>query len=347
MFREILTKAIRSDITAALQSDKILRAAQAIGADDVGWESLTAPQRELRRLKRFASSVKTLSELECAEILSQEARIDPKAVEIVSILASLDKPNAANPTRLQLLDVVAQRVREGRPLEMFASLCLEKGAGLRDGKLSWFLDGKRRETPEVLATTASIKGWGSVKKILEKVEYPVRVTFLLGDLDYAVVDGCGAWCEPGWEAILNKDTDRILKETKEQADAFFGSGRGVQVRKWSSFYAANEIVAELPRAETLVTPDKSPCIIKSSFEMYKRQWGYSALARKMDISEEALNAFIIGDVQRMAAQYRVEANYVQLFNGIQLWCEAVPNPGWPLELSNFTRSGYVPSLIMD
>jgi hypothetical protein len=81
--------------------------------------------------------------------------------------------------------------------------------------------------------------------------------------------------------------------------------------------------------------------------MYKKQWGYAALAQKMGLDEDTLNSFIIGDVQRMAAQYRVEANYVEAREGIQLWCEAVPNPGWPLQLSNFNGAGFIASLIMD
>jgi hypothetical protein len=273
--------------------------------------------------------------------------VSPKALEIVSRLAALDKPNAANPTRVQLLDTVARAVREDRPLEMFASLCLEKGIGLRDGKLDWFLNRKRGETPETLATTASMKGWGKVKQILDTVDYPIQVTILLGDLDYAIVDGCRFWCQPGWENTLRRDTDRIVTDTQKLATAFFGAERGVSVRKWSSLYTPDEIAAQLPRAEALVTPSESPSIIKASFDMYKKQWGYTPLARKMGIDDETLDTFIIGDVQRMAAQYRVEASYVEATNGIQLWCEAVPNPGWPIELSNFNRSGYVASLIMD
>ncbi len=70
------------------------------------------------------------------------------------------------------------------------------------------------------------------------------------------------------------------------------------------------------------------------------------MARQLGIDNDKLDSFILGDVQRMAAQYRVEANYIQRSNGIQLWCEAVPNPGWPIQISNFDNAGYVASLIM-
>jgi hypothetical protein len=185
-----------------------------------------------------------------------------------------------------------------------------------------------------------------VKQVLRDVKYPINVTFLLGDLDYAVADGCRFWCEPDWENILNRDTERIVAETTERATRFFGTDC-IRVQKWSSLYSANNILAELKKAETLVTPENSLAIIKSSFKIYKQQWGYAALAKKMKIDERALDAFIIGDVQRMAAQYRVEANWIQSVDGLQLWCEAVPNPGWPIELSNFDKAGYLASLIMD
>jgi hypothetical protein len=347
MFRDLLAKTIRSDINAAIQSETILEAAKISAPEDVSWESLTAPQRDARRVKRFASSLDRLSELDCASLLAPKAPVTPEVVGIVSRLVSLDKPNATNPTRLELLNSVAQTIQEGRPLEMFASLCLEKGPGLRDGKLNWFLNGQAGETPRTLATEASIKGWATVKRILDTIDYPVYVRFLLGDLDYAVVDGCSSWCKPGWEEVLTKDTDRIVEETQERADQFFGNERNVRIMKWSSLYKVEEVLSQLPRAEALISPEQSPQIIKGSFEIYKRQWGYSALARRMGIDEGTLDTFIIGDVQRMAAQYRVEANYVQLYNGIQLWCEASPNPGWPIALSNFNRAGYVASLIME
>lgn len=347
MFREMLVKSIRSNPLAALQSEKIRQAAESLKFDDSGWDSLSGPQREARRIKAFAKSAEKLSDLECAVLLSREPTVTAQVLEIVNTLVSIDKPNAANPTRLQLLDTVARRVREGRPLEMIASLCLEKGPGLRDGKLDWFLGGKTNPTPEVLATDASIKGWAKVKRILDEVKYPTKVTFLLGDLDYAIVDGCQSWCQPGWEDTLRRDTARIAGKTQELANAWFGAERGVRVIPWSDLYTASEIAAQLPRAEALVTPTKSPAIIRGSFDMYKKQWGYAALAQKMGLDEDTLNSFIIGDVQRMAAQYRVEANYVQARDGIQLWCEAVPNPGWPLQLSNFNGAGFIASLIMD
>jgi hypothetical protein len=347
MFRTILSKSILTDPLAALESQKIFEAARAMRIDDSAPAFLSEAQREARRIKIFAKSVSQLSEYECAALLSREAELPSKAFEIVSQLARLDKPNASNPTRIELLDSVAQSVREGRPLEMIASLCLEKGPGLRDGKLEWFLNGRQSRTPDTLATSASIKGWGQVRTIFDAIDYPVRVTFLLGDQDYAVVDGCRYWCERGWEERLSRDTDRILRETQARADAFFGTERSVQIVKWSTLYSAEKVEMQLARAESLVTLEKAPSIITGSFEMYKRQWGYSALARRLQIDEDTLDSFITGDVQRMAAQYRVEANYVRCLNGIQLWCEAVPNPGWPIQLSNFDRSGYVPSLIME
>lgn len=263
MFREMLVKTIRSNPTAALQSERIREAVASLKVDDTAWESLTGPQRETRKVNMFASSANGLSEVECARLLSKEPLVSPKVVEIVSLLASLDKANALNPNRLPLLDTVARAVREERPLKMFASLCLEKGPGLRDGKLDWFLNGKRGETPGTLATNASIKGLGKVRQILDKVDYPVKATILLGDLDYAIVDGCRFWCRPGWEETLQRDPDLILVKTQQFATAFFGPDKGGKVQKWSSLYSANEVEAQLPRAETLVTPTESPAIISA------------------------------------------------------------------------------------
>lgn len=347
MFRDLLAKNIRSNIISAAQSEPIMEAAKKAIPEDGTWESLTGPQRDAKRVKRFASSLDRVSELDCASLLLPRVPITAEIVDISLQLIKLDQPNATNPTRVELLQSVAQTVQAGRPLEMFASLCLDKGPGLRDGKLNWFLNGRRSETPTTLATEASLKGWRTVKRLLDTIQYPVNVRFILADLDYTIVDGCSSWCKPGWEEVLKSDTDRILTKTQERANEVFGANRNVRILKWSSLYSPADIEAQLGRAEALVSLEQSPQLIKRSFEMYKQQLGYSALARKMAISENALDEFIINDLRRMAAQYRVEANYVRRYDGIQLWCESTPNPGWPLALSNFDRAGYAPSLIME
>jgi hypothetical protein len=346
MFRNLLSKSILANPTAAIESKKIRQAAQAINVDRLP-SFLNESQRDLKRVRTLAKAVNQLSELECANLLSRESEVCQRVVDIVSQLASLDKPNAANPTRRELLDSVVQSVREEKPLQMYASLCLEKGSGLRDGKLRWFLNGEKSAMPNNLATSACIKGWARVNEIMQKIDYPVKVTFLLGDLDYAVVDGCCEWCEPEWEEVLSRDTDKILEDTRKIADTYFGPDKGVEIKKWSSVYSCKDILTEVPRAEILIDSSRSPAIVKDSLVMYKQQWGYSSLARQLGIDDDKLDSFILGDVQRMAAQYRVESNYIQRCNGIQLWCESVPNPGWPIEISNFDGSGYVASLIME
>jgi hypothetical protein len=345
MFRKILSQTIRNTGYKPTEFPGIMAAALALKAPPMP-PKLTYEQRSLKIVRALDNSVKNFSELECARILSGRPEISPDTLELVSQLIRFDKTNAFNPTRRELLTSVSDRVDECRPLEMFASLCLEKGPGLRDGTLEWFLKGNQLPTPQVLAKEASIKGWNQVREIVSQIDYPIEVTFLLGDLDYAVVDGCEDWCEAGWQEILSRDTDRILEETQEQANKFFGAEKNVKIKKWSSVYKAEEITQQLHRAEEILQNSSSSPLIRDSFEIYKRQWGYAKLAQKLGISEYQLESFILGDIQRMAAQYRVEANYVRDYNRIQLWCEAIPNPGWPIQLSNFDGSGYVASLIM-
>jgi hypothetical protein len=272
MFRNLLSKTIQADPNAAIESAKIYKAAQAINIDQLP-SFLTKLQKDLKRVKILAKSVSQFSELECANLLSKESEVCQRVVDIVSQLASLDKPNAANPTRRELLDSVAQSIREGKPLQMYASLCLEKAAGLRDGKLRWYLNGERAATPESLATSTSIKGWARVNEILQKVDYPVKVTFLLGDVDYAVVDGCAYWCTPEWQEILSRDTEKILNDTQQLADSYFGADKGVEIKKWSSVYPYQEILAEVPRAEVLIDGSQSSAIVKDSLVMCKPKNG--------------------------------------------------------------------------
>ena len=67
-----------------------------------------------------------------------------------------DKPNATNPTFPALIQRVATKVQKQEPIEFFASVCLEKGAGFRDAKLAWFLKKEKLPTPKVLACSAAI-----------------------------------------------------------------------------------------------------------------------------------------------------------------------------------------------
>ena len=353
MFRALLVNKIRCNVDETLQRGSIQDPLKVIPSgctEGNNWDNLTPPQQLRKLVGGFIGKLAKLEVLDHMQMLSSEKGVTSQVQEIVLQLCKLDKPNATNPTRLELLEAVTRAVRDGKPIEMVASLCLEKGPGLREGKLGWYLSGQRAPTPSVLAEDACRKGWETVKRLLEIVKYPINVRFVIGDLDYAVVDGCREWCLGDWTATLNRDTDRIVKETQSRANAFFGEGHNVQVVKWSELYEAKEIEAELLRATTILgvaDTTAPPKIVVDSIDMYKHQWGYAALARRLGISDDQVKAFIIGDVQRMAAQYRVEANYVRRLDGIQLWCEAVPKPSWPIELSNYDGAGYVACLIMD
>jgi hypothetical protein len=108
---------------------------------------LSTNQINLRRIRAFVNSLGQMSEIDCAKLLTNDATITEEALRLVSVLTGIDKPNASNPTRVQLLELVARRVHANKPLEMFASLCLEKGDGVRDGKLNWFLNKKGSYSP--------------------------------------------------------------------------------------------------------------------------------------------------------------------------------------------------------
>ena len=178
MFRSMLSNLIRSEAEVAIKTGAVSTPVRIVPSGLDSWDALTPPQQLRKVVSRFMKKLDQLSDLECLQMVSREAGVTGEVLAITSQLAALDMKNARNPTLLLLAEAVARAVKSGKPIDMFASLCLEKGPGVRDGKLDWFLEGKRRDTPDVLASTASVRGWSTIKRILTTVDYPVRVRFL-------------------------------------------------------------------------------------------------------------------------------------------------------------------------
>ena len=159
-----------------------------------------------------------------------------------------------------------------------------------------------------------------------------------------MLDGCSSWCEKGWDNRLADEVSSISKDLQARARSYFSCD--IQVSGWSSIYQSKLIEDELVRAKDETVWQNREQLIDSSLTIYLKQWGYETIASRMGISLNEIKRFIIGDVTRTAAQYKVEARQVKSLDGIQLWCEAVPNPSWPIRISNYDGEDFVPGLLI-
>jgi len=316
------------------------------------WGQLADYQKARRCLQRVRNTVLAqaesgnISELEFMRMTHSDIEISDKAGEIVFGLLKENSPRAPNPSVSSLVRNVANAVKEGRDIRIAASFCLDKGDEVRPGKLGYCLHGGPIDREiSLFVKGVETKGFTQFSNILKTIDYPVQLTIFLGDMDYLTLDRCGHWCSV---RSLERMRDEVC-QAREQLEAQYKSllpESDVRVRLWSEMYDCASYEEHLELAKDLnhwCEPEK---LIEESISIYVHQWGYGALARKEGLSPEQLRRFIIGDLTRTAAQYRLEADVLRQLGAIQVWAEKVPSPTWPMRVSCYDGSEYLPSLLL-
>ena len=183
MFSRILSSGLRSSFSNDLKLENFNGPCGIISQGDLQkWESLTPTQQVQKVLGRFLKKIDSgalgLTPQNCMQMISRELGVTPEVARIVEFLVGNERPNSGNPAIREIIEVVARTCARNEPLQFVASFCLEKNPEVREGKLAYFLKGDRLPTPRAFATSASLKGWAQIKKIIDNVGYPVSVRFL-------------------------------------------------------------------------------------------------------------------------------------------------------------------------
>jgi len=314
------------------------------------WAKLSPGQRLARSFesigKRFSSESSDLglSESDFLRMTFKELDVSDRAADVITALVAAGCANEKNPTIAALVAAVNDVVNAGRPLECVISQCIAKAPDVRPAKLDYFTG--RETRPRTIARfTAGLecKGWDKLSRILNDVAYPIQVTMLLGDMDLRTIDGAERWADAVSLDRLDDELRDVRNEVSRDARVRFGA-ENVTVRGWSEFYTVPEFQAAVDRAEDIGRwSDRA--LIAESTDLYK-QYGYRRLQRELDIAPEVMDRFILDDVVRTAAQYRLEADIAARERAIQLWAESVPNKMWPIKISNYDGAGYAPAIVL-
>jgi hypothetical protein len=268
-----------------------------------------------------------------------------RSVAVLRSLLNLSFINQSNPTLEELGAYVVRQVDAEKPLRIVMSQCFKKTPEVREQKLAFYLgQDSSVETPKTFIQGVETLGWDTLASMVRNIPWPLEISIVLGDMDWFSMDGCKYWANKSALEGLEKETVNAQKALQREASAAFPE-ISVKVKRWTDLYSLSEFEQELSRAK-----DTSHWIeeglIEDSLKMYLDQWGYRAKGRKMGVAEEALLKFIEGDCIRTGAQYRVEANKIQSLDAIQAWAERVPNPLWPLRMSNYDGAGVPPTIFL-
>lgn len=319
---------VRPDVLAALPPKQ-----RAIHILDVFRRQLAEPSDDIR-----------LTEPDFLKMLLRDNPISDLGARVASALVTSGCAGERNPTIPNVVSAVDEAVRQGRPLECIASVCLTSSPVIEQVKINVRTD--RASPPcslDAFATDFEEQGWNRLKRIFQTVPYRVHLTLLLDDIDLYTIEGAGTWADADSRVRLAREIDKIHAEVVKRAQLFFGA-RSVSVGRWSTYVPEDRFNHALHVAEDMGRWI-NPALLSSSFDVYKMR-GYRMIQHSAAIPEQLMDRCILEDVTRRAAQYRLQADIVRSFQGIRLWVEPMPMRTWPLELSNYDGAGFAPTLFL-
>jgi hypothetical protein len=268
-----------------------------------------------------------------------------RSVEVLKSLLNLSFINQRNPTLGELGAYVVRQVDAGEPLRIVMSQCFKKVPEVRERKLRFYLgQDSVMDGPQTFIRGVETLGWDTIGTLVRNVPWPIEISILLGDMDWFSMDGCQCWANESALERLEMEIVAAQKALQEETSKVF-PGASVRVKRWTDLYSLQDFEREMTNAKE-GSRWAEQGLIEESVKMYLDQWGYRAIGREMGVSEEALLQFIKGDCVRTGAQYRVEADKVRSLGAIQAWAERVPNPLWPLRMSNYDGAGVPPTMFL-
>jgi len=315
------------------------------------WDDLDNSSRASDYVRRFARFLRSkaansiILETDALKLSYPELAPTEREAQIILNLLSYSLLNDRNPSIDLLVQVCIERMRSNQPLQILTSQCISKAEEVRPAKLDFFLKQNRTlKEPATFIKGVEIKGWEILKHLCQSIDYPLEVTIMVGDMDYYTLDAVRSWCRP--EALLRLDLElaQCTAELDKKRQCFFGD-LDVSIRRWSELYNYCDFRTYYANAICLERWQETR-LIEDSKRIYLYNWGYEDLRLRMRLNEAEIDSFIVEDVVRTAAQYRLEADICKGLGCIQAWAETVPTKMWPVRLSNYDGAGFLPSLIL-
>ncbi|MBX7143291.1 MAG: hypothetical protein K1X79_02460 [Oligoflexia bacterium] len=363
MFKELYVQSLRAQaVQVRSVAAEDLQWAEAVIASasltrtcpDNVWQQLSASQRAARFIQGWSNAVaagrfdEALKETDFLRAAFPQVWASEDAANLTVDLSRLTKYPTVNTTWGAVLKAIEAARQERRPITIAVSQCLEKNTDVIAGFDAWRLNKLAPgETVRVdnFSDRTKIKGWSALRDIQQKLNYPVQIVFILGDMDYLTVFQCQRWCDPNSLSGFGEEMAKRRANLQEEADAFFGAGRAA-VRLWSELYSFNSFESERARAADQATWRDYNGIIEPTIRMYREQWGFNALGQREKLTQDQLRSLIINEILNVAAQYRLESRLLVSEGAIQGWAEQVPSPSWPISISNYDGALEVPSLLL-
>ena len=219
------------------------------------------------------------------------------------------------------------------------SCCIGQTPEFRNNKVKYFV-GQEVATIESFFTKTQANSLDKICEMMENSSLDFKLNIRLGDMDFWAVDKIKNWCD---QESLQKAKDELtaIKANLQEAIRSKYPLLDFEINNWSEFYTCDEFEASFENAK--LTKDKwlDPNFKKQCLYTYFKSWGYEKVQKELDLEDREILDFIITDIQKIAGQYRVEANKSK---GIVVWSQGYGKPSWPLIISDFNKQGLPPSI---
>ncbi len=307
------------------------------------WALLDSRQKVARRVNHLCNKMLNkkdplLDDEDRLRMLYAKEGITDVDIQTILTLWRHSKRNESNPTIDSLIRYVINQRKEQEPVSLNVTHCITKN---KEIKVSDFLSfaGQKVALPEHFIEKMEQKGWEQIRNMMKEAPVELDVNIYVGDQDFLTLDRCYKWCSELIGTKLLDECDALLAKTVEEANNFFGTGK-VKVWSWMDQYFAFEVWEEAKKVKgSNIWKDKET--IRRSVDQYKR-WGYYNIANRHKIPPETVEEFRVNGEELTRAQYRIEANLIKDFGGIQCWTEEGDN----MNVSNYDGAGLPPSLIL-
>jgi hypothetical protein len=251
----------------------------------------------------------------------------------------LDTLGKNNPTTEQVIKYLLECIRNKNKVDLIMSCCIGQTSEFRNNKVRYFV-GKETKPIETFFTKTQVNSLDKIYEIIENSKLDFKLNIRLGDMDFWAVDKISDWCD---ESNLEKARNELLviKENLVDSIRLKFPQLDFEISNWSEFYTSNEFEQTFEQAKQTKDLWLDPKFEKQCLYTYFKSWGYEKVQKELNLSDQEILDFIITDIQKIAGQYRVEANKSK---GIVVWSQGYGKPSWPLIISDFDKQGLPPTI---
>jgi hypothetical protein len=298
---------------------------------------------KLQNLKRQIKKIMPQNELpkliETFPLNYPELEITPEESKEICNFIKLDTLGKNNPTTEQVIKYLLECIRRKTKVELIMSCCIGQTPEFRNNKVRYFA-GQPIEPIDKFFTQTQANSLDKIYAMTQNSDLNFKVNIRLGDMDFWAVDKISDWCDDDnlekVEAELLEIKTNLLEFIKAKyPDLDF------EITNWSESYSSQEFEQSYQKAQSIQSQWLTPDFQRQCIRTYFKSWGYGKVQSELQLTDRQMLDFIINDIQKIAGQYRVEANKSA---GIVIWSQGYGKPSWPLIISNFDKQGLPPSI---